>query len=171
MTLGVVCPGQGAQSPAMFALLDGHLAEASAFRACERVLGRDVAAIAAAGDAFLQQNAIAQPLLCAYRLTVWSLLREVLPPPRAFAGYRAGELATYGCAGALSPAPLAGRRNPVGPPPPRLTALPGQPVSAGRRRAGGLRRSASRPGGGRGRRAAARRRRALPAACGQALRR
>lgn len=102
MTLGVVCPGQGAQSPAMFALLDGRLEDAPALRACERVLGRDLAAIAAAGDAFLQQNAVAQPLLCAYQLTVWSLLREVLPAPRLFAGYSVGELAAYGCAEALT---------------------------------------------------------------------
>ncbi len=104
MSLGVVCPGQGAQSPAMFALLDGHLAEAPALRACARVLGRDLdGIIAAAGDAFLQRNAVAQPLLCAYQLTVWSLLREALPAPRAFAGYSIGEFAAYGCAGAFDP--------------------------------------------------------------------
>ncbi|MFO1145169.1 MAG: hypothetical protein U1E33_00800 [Rhodospirillales bacterium] len=59
-------------------------------RTCERVLGRSLAEIIAAGDDFLQRNAaIAQPLLCAYQLTVWSLLREALPPPRLFAGYSA----------------------------------------------------------------------------------
>ena len=102
MSLGVVCPGQGAQSPEMFALLEGHPAAAPAMRALEDVLGRTIAGIVVAGADTIQENMIAQPLLCAYQLAVWSMLRTALPPPRVFAGYSVGELAAYGCADALS---------------------------------------------------------------------
>jgi [acyl-carrier-protein] S-malonyltransferase len=61
----------------------------------------------------MQVNAVAQPLVCAFQLAVWAALRERLPEPRALAGYSVGELAAYGCAGALAPAEvirLAGQR-------------------------------------------------------------
>src|SRR5205823_4957945 len=38
---------------------------------------------------------------------MWAALREMLPAPRAIAGYSVGELAAYGLAGALSVAELA----------------------------------------------------------------
>jgi len=54
----------------------------------------------------LHVNQVAQPVLCAFQLSVWSALREHLPDPRVFAGYSLGELAAYGCAGAIEPEEL-----------------------------------------------------------------
>ena len=51
----------------------------------------------------LHVNAVAQPLVCALQLATWAALRDNLPEPRAIAGYSVGELAAYGCAGALEP--------------------------------------------------------------------
>ena len=51
----------------------------------------------------MQVNAIAQPLVCAFQLAVWAAIGAKLPPIGALAGYSVGELAAYGCAGALSP--------------------------------------------------------------------
>ena len=43
-------------------------------------------------------------MVCALQLATWAALREKnLPEPRAIAGYSVGELAAYGCAGALEP--------------------------------------------------------------------
>jgi [acyl-carrier-protein] S-malonyltransferase len=52
----------------------------------------------------MQVNGIAQPLVCAFQLAVWAAIGDRLPPVGALAGYSVGELAAYGCAGALSPA-------------------------------------------------------------------
>ena len=52
----------------------------------------------------LHVNVVAQPLVCALQLATWAGLRgKNLPEPRAIAGYSVGELAAYGCAGALEP--------------------------------------------------------------------
>ena len=50
----------------------------------------------------MQVNATAQPLVCAFQLAVWAAIGRRSPPVRALAGYSVGELAAYGCAGALS---------------------------------------------------------------------
>jgi [acyl-carrier-protein] S-malonyltransferase len=49
----------------------------------------------------LFDNRVAQPLLCTAMLATWAVLRGQLPAPRVFAGYSVGELAAYGCVGAL----------------------------------------------------------------------
>jgi [acyl-carrier-protein] S-malonyltransferase len=51
----------------------------------------------------LHANVVAQPLVCALQLATWAALRDNLPEPRGIAGYSVGELAAYGCAGALGP--------------------------------------------------------------------
>jgi [acyl-carrier-protein] S-malonyltransferase len=50
----------------------------------------------------MQINAIAQPLVCAFQLAIWAAIGARLPAPAALAGYSVGELAAYGCAGALA---------------------------------------------------------------------
>ena len=65
-----------------------------------RETGRDPFALSAEE---MQVNVVAQPLVCAFQLAVWAAIGERLPPVRALAGYSVGELAAYGCAGALSP--------------------------------------------------------------------
>ncbi|WP_242346970.1 ACP S-malonyltransferase [Anaeromyxobacter terrae] len=111
--LAVLCPGQGHQHPAMFDLAVASPRGAEVVAAARAVLGEDPVARARSGGPDLFANAIAQPLLCAAELATWAALREALPPARVVAGYSLGELAAYGCAGALSPGDtvaLAARR-------------------------------------------------------------
>ena len=97
MSLGLLCPGQGDQSPAMFALLDRNEPIWAVFA---RETGADAFALSAEA---MQVNLVAQPLVCAFQLAVWSHLAPLLPAPIALAAYSVGELAAYGCAGALAP--------------------------------------------------------------------
>src|SRR5208283_6168745 len=103
--LGILCPGQGTQQPDMFVGLARHEPAAPILDAASEVLGfdlHDLPDISKTVDIF--QNDIAQVLLCASSIATWFLLREEVPVPVVFAGYSVGELAAYGCAGALDPA-------------------------------------------------------------------
>ncbi|MCK7577702.1 MAG: acyltransferase domain-containing protein [Chromatiales bacterium] len=82
----------------MFDRLAGDHAAARVLAQAQAVLGADPRSLAA-GDAFV--NRIAQPLVCTAALAGWAALAPQLPRPRLFAGYSVGELAAYGCAGAL----------------------------------------------------------------------
>lgn len=101
--LGIFCPGQGNQHPAMFDKLLNNPAAESAMQAASSVFGSHP-------YAYLQQlapqdlfgNRPAQLLIGTLQMATWSALREMLPLPKVFAGYSMGELAAYGCAGALS---------------------------------------------------------------------
>ena len=111
--LAILCPGQGGQRAGMLDLASASAAGAEAIRRASAASGLDLAALARAGapDAF--RNAVAQPLLCAAEAATWAALRGLLPRPRLVAGYSLGELAAYGCAGALGVedlVALAGRR-------------------------------------------------------------
>lgn len=106
MTLAILCPGQGAQHPAMLDLIAGNPAAEAVLHAGEQALGADVREWLAQPDR-LHVNAVAQPLICLAELATWAALRDRVPLPRAFAGYSVGELASYGCAGALDAAELA----------------------------------------------------------------
>ncbi len=53
-------------------------------------------------DERIFQNAMAQPLICSVALAAWRALSARVPEPILCAGYSIGELAAYGCAGALS---------------------------------------------------------------------
>jgi [acyl-carrier-protein] S-malonyltransferase len=101
MTLGLLCPGQGDQTPAMFGILKGSAPAEEIFALFLRETGHEPGRLTLAE---MQTNAIAQPLVCAYQLAAWAALRDRLPQPSALAGYSVGELAAYGCAGALPPA-------------------------------------------------------------------
>jgi len=100
MSLGLLCPGQGDQTPAMFGVLAGCSEAAAIWDIFVRETGCDPLALTAEA---MQVNAIAQPLVCAFQLAVWAAIGAKLPPIGALAGYSVGELAAYGCAGALSP--------------------------------------------------------------------
>ncbi|MGN2393561.1 hypothetical protein ACTFO6_18970, partial [Pelomicrobium sp. G1] len=76
-----------------------------AFQAAAAVLGEDPRRwVSSRPPEGLFQNRWAQPLICTATLAAWSVLEPRLPQPVAFAGYSLGELAAYGCAGALAPA-------------------------------------------------------------------
>ena len=66
------------------------------------VLEASAADVLSSPSDVLFSNATAQPLICAVELATWAALSSKLPSPRVFAGYSVGELAAYGCAGALS---------------------------------------------------------------------
>ena len=104
MSLGVLLPGQGDQSRAMFDLLPEVGAAEEVLEAARSVLGEHPRRIA---EAELHRNVVAQPLVSAVQLATWAALRDRLPPPRVFAGYSLGELTAYGCADALDAADVA----------------------------------------------------------------
>ena len=101
MSLGILCPGQGDQTPAMFHILAEDHAATELLRLAGAVMGEDPRTIDAQRLAI---NAVAQPVLCAVQLATWAALRDRLPEPCVFAGYSVGELAAHGCVGALAPA-------------------------------------------------------------------
>lgn len=106
MTLAILCPGQGAQHPAMLDLIAGHPAAEEVLTQGADALGTHVREWLAQPER-IDANAIAQPLLCLTELATWSALRDRVAQPRAFAGYSVGELASYACAGALDAGELA----------------------------------------------------------------
>jgi [acyl-carrier-protein] S-malonyltransferase len=101
--LGVLCPGQGDQHPSMLDLALCRDEGKEVLKRAAAVLGQDPLAVLRRGAPGVYENAVAQPLVCAAELATWAALRESLPRPTLFAGYSLGELAAYGCAGALSP--------------------------------------------------------------------
>ncbi|WP_296706163.1 acyltransferase domain-containing protein [Rhodoblastus sp.] len=100
MSLGLLCPGQGDQTPAMFGVLKDDCRAQPIWDIFARETGRDPFELTAEE---MQVNAIAQPMVCAFQLAVWAAIGDRLPRVHALAGYSVGELAAYGCAGALAP--------------------------------------------------------------------
>jgi len=105
MSFAVLCPGQGHQHAAMLDLADASDAARDVLRAGERALGLDFVRALHEDARFV--NRVAQPLVCIAQLAVWRAIRDRVPEPAAIAGYSAGELASYGCAGALDANALA----------------------------------------------------------------
>jgi [acyl-carrier-protein] S-malonyltransferase len=101
VSLGILCPGQGAQHPAMLDLLRDAPDARAVLDAAAPAIGDSPFHLVQGPLEALHVNALAQPLLCAVQLATWTALRARLPAPRVFAGYSVGELAAYGCAGAL----------------------------------------------------------------------
>ena len=105
MRLAILCPGQGAQSPAMFELASG---DPAAFGQAEGWL-RDADGPVAqtplpallAHPSAMFDNRCAQPLVVAATLMAWTMLAERLPRPALVAGYSVGEISAYAVAGAL----------------------------------------------------------------------
>lgn len=103
MGLVILCPGQGNQHPGMFDALQNNAAAQEVLDEAVAVLGFDLReALRNSPPENIFANRFAQPLLCACALAAWRALRGSLPQPLLFAGYSVGELAAYGCAGALS---------------------------------------------------------------------
>lgn len=94
----LLCPGQGAQHPAM---LDFALATPEGRAAIEEAssaAGLDIAARVRSGND-LFEPVFAQVCLVATELASWSALAPRVPAPGAVAGYSVGEVASWGCAG------------------------------------------------------------------------
>jgi [acyl-carrier-protein] S-malonyltransferase len=132
----VLCPGQGGQHPAMLDLALASPRGAALASRAAAALGWDAVARVRAGGPELFANAAAQPLVCLAELATWEALRDLVPAPRAFAGYSLGELAAYGCAGALGleeTLAVAARRaalmDEAAPPGGGLVALRGLPLA------------------------------------------
>ncbi|MEB1530885.1 acyltransferase domain-containing protein [Xanthomonas sp. WHRI 7945] len=106
MSLALLCPGQGAQHPAMFDYSAGVPAAEAVLAAAAQVLGADPRALA--GSDARYDNAIAQPLVCAAALANAAALLPQLPAPALVLGYSIGELAAHALGGGLdAPACLA----------------------------------------------------------------
>jgi [acyl-carrier-protein] S-malonyltransferase len=90
----------------MLDLVAGHPAAERVLAQGARALGTDVRTWLAEPER-LDTNSIAQPLLCLTELATWAALCDRVATPCAFAGYSVGELASYGCAGALDAGELA----------------------------------------------------------------
>jgi [acyl-carrier-protein] S-malonyltransferase len=101
--LAFLCPGQGAQHPAMFDLAraDSRVALLLEQWIADAQLGAPLDSILA-DEARFFSNRIAQPLIVAATLAAWEALRTDLPAPALVAGYSIGEVAAYGVAGALA---------------------------------------------------------------------
>lgn len=102
MSLCILCPGQGGQSPDMFARLLGEPLTQTVCTELGSSVAGDVFALAA-DPAQCFANRFAQPLICLYQMSVWSALSAAGVCPALVAGYSVGELAAWGVAGALSP--------------------------------------------------------------------
>jgi len=98
----ILCSGQGGQHPAMFDLV-GNCPEAEpVFAAAARVLGQDPRRfVREAAPADLYSDLSGQILCCTQALAAWAALGTVRPARAVIAGYSIGELAAWGCAGAL----------------------------------------------------------------------
>ncbi|UYC12745.1 acyltransferase domain-containing protein [Xanthomonas sp. CFBP 8445] len=99
MSLALLCPGQGAQHPAMFDHSAGVPAAESVLAAAAQVLAADPRALA--GDDARYDNAIAQPLVCAAVLANAAALLPQLSATALLLGYSIGELAAHALAGGL----------------------------------------------------------------------
>ncbi|WBS04903.1 acyltransferase domain-containing protein [Pseudoduganella sp. SL102] len=102
--LVVLCPGQGAQHPAMF---DLARTDPAAGRLLDDWFADPVLAepLQASADGTARfANRIAQPSIVAATLAMWTALADTLPQPALVAGYSIGELSAHAVAGALAPA-------------------------------------------------------------------
>lgn len=107
MTLAILCSGQGGQHAAMFELTGRCAAAQSVFSQASAVLGQDIRQwVLTARPAELFANSSAQLLCCVQGLAAWRALDLEPAPSRdeiVLAGYSAGELASWGCAGLIAP--------------------------------------------------------------------
>ncbi len=100
--VAILCSGQGRQHPAMFDLVADSPEAEPIFVAAAGVLGRDPRRfVQEAAPADLFSDLFGQILCCTRALAVWAALGPSRPARAVIAGYSLGELAAWGCAGAL----------------------------------------------------------------------
>jgi len=100
--VAILCSGQGLQHPAMFDLVASCPEAEPVFAAAAEVLGQDPRRfVREAAPADLFSDLSAQILCCTQALAAWAALGTARPARAVIAGYSVGELAAWGCAGAL----------------------------------------------------------------------
>jgi len=100
--LAILCPGQGAQHPAMFDMARTDPAASRLLEEWSADPALGVTLQAGLGDERFT-NRIAQPAIVAATLAMWRALQDTIATPALVAGYSIGELSAYGVAGALAP--------------------------------------------------------------------
>jgi len=100
--LAILCPGQGAQHPAMFdmARTDPGVHRLVGAWLADPLLAPVLGAIG--DDSARFTNRVAQASIVAATLAMWAALRNSAPTPALVAGYSIGELSAYGVCGALA---------------------------------------------------------------------
>jgi [acyl-carrier-protein] S-malonyltransferase len=106
MTFAVLCPGQGAQHPALLDFVDRFPDSVRVVEDAADALDENPREWLKSADA-IYRNSIAQPLIAVAQFAQWAALRHELPAPVAIAGYSVGELACYGVGGGLEVGELA----------------------------------------------------------------
>jgi [acyl-carrier-protein] S-malonyltransferase len=101
--VAILCSGQGGQHPAMFDLVASCPEAEPVFIAAAEVLGQDPRRfVREAAPADLFSNRAGQILCCTQALAMLSALDKAWPARTVIAGYSIGELAAWGCAGAVN---------------------------------------------------------------------
>jgi [acyl-carrier-protein] S-malonyltransferase len=100
--VAIFCSGQGGQHPGMFDLVADCPEAEPIFAVAAGALGQDPRRfVREAAPADLFSDLSGQILCCAQALAVWAALGTVRQARAVIAGYSVGELAAWGCAGAL----------------------------------------------------------------------
>jgi [acyl-carrier-protein] S-malonyltransferase len=101
--VAILCSGQGAQHPAMFDLVADYPEAEPIFAAAASALGQDPRRfVQQATPADMFSDFSGQILCCTQAFAAWAALGTVRPARAVIAGYSIGELAAWGCAGALN---------------------------------------------------------------------
>ncbi len=100
--VAILCSGQGGQHPAMFDLVANCSDAEPIFAVAAGVLGQDPRQfVREASSAALFSDLSGQILCCTQALALWAALGPARPARAVIAGYSIGELAAWGCAGAV----------------------------------------------------------------------
>lgn len=100
--VAILCSGQGGQHPAMFDLVADCPEAEPVFAAAAEVLGQDPRRfVREVAPADLFADRAGQILCCTRILAAWAALGTAQPARAVIAGYSAGELPSWACAGAL----------------------------------------------------------------------
>jgi [acyl-carrier-protein] S-malonyltransferase len=100
--MAILCSGQGGQHPAMFDLVANCPEAEPVFAAAAGVLGQDPRCFVREADpADLFSDRSGEILCCTQALAAWAALGTGRPARAVIAGYSIGELAAWGCAGAV----------------------------------------------------------------------